>query len=77
VTLLLEKTHLCTNKLKSCAVEKLLFVLEGTAVVKLDQKEYTLEPHDTIYFDASIPHQLANPASKQAKIFCAVSPSKI
>jgi transcriptional regulator with XRE-family HTH domain len=58
-------------------VEKLIFVLEGTAAVKLDQKEYVLNQHDTLYFDASIPHQLVNPAGKQAKIFCAVSPSKI
>ncbi len=58
-------------------VEKLLFTLEGTVVVHLEQKEYTLNPYDTLYFDASIPHHLANPSNKQAKIFCAVSPSKI
>ncbi len=58
-------------------VEKLLFVLEGTVTVQLEEKEYTLNPHDTLYFDASIPHQLSNPGSKQAKVFCAVSPAKI
>lgn len=65
-----------TEKLER-GVEKLLFVLEGTVLVRLDQKEYTLNAHDTLYFDASIPHQLVNPASKQTKIFCAVSPPKI
>ena len=58
-------------------VEKLLFVLEGTITVLLDQKEYVLNPNDTLYFDASIPHQLSNLGGKQVKIFCAVSPSKI
>ena len=58
-------------------VEKLLFIVEGTVTARLDQKEYTLNPYDTLYFDASISHQLINPANKQAKIFCAVSPSKI
>ena len=57
-------------------VEKLLFVLEGTIAIKLEEKEYTLNPYDTLYFDASIPHQLSNPGGKQAKIFCAVSPAK-
>ena len=58
-------------------VEKLLFMLEGTVVVKLEDKEHTLNPYDTLYFDASIPHQLSNPGGRQAKIFCAVSPAKI
>jgi len=58
-------------------VEKFYLVLEGTITVHLDQKEYTLNPNETLYFDASIPHHLSNPAGKQAKIFCAVSPSKI
>lgn len=58
-------------------VEKFYLVLEGSAVIHLDQKEYALQPYDTLYFDASIPHHISNPVSKQAKIFCAVSPSKI
>ncbi|MBI1978175.1 MAG: helix-turn-helix transcriptional regulator [Candidatus Omnitrophica bacterium] len=58
-------------------VEKLLFVLEGTVTVQLEGKEYTLNPYDALYFDGSIGHQLMNPSGKQAKIFCAVSPSKI
>ena len=58
-------------------VEKLLFVLEGVVTVHMGGKEYALNPYDTLYFDGAIPHQLANPGNKQAKIFCAVSPSKI
>ena len=58
-------------------VEKFYFVLEGSVLIHLDQKEYTLNTNDTLYFDASISHYLSNPTSKQAKVFCAVSPSKI
>ena len=58
-------------------VEKLFFIIDGAVTVHLEQKEYILNPHDTLYFDASIPHHLSNSGSKQAKIFCAVSPSKI
>lgn len=58
-------------------VEKLLFGLEGTVKVKLEEKEYVLGPYNTLYFDASIPHQLVNTGARQAKIFCAVSPPKI
>ena len=58
-------------------VEKLLFVLEGTVTVHMSGQDYILNQHDTLYFDGAIPHQLANPGNKQAKLFCAVSPSKI
>ena len=58
-------------------VEKLIFVLEGNVTVKLEQKDYALNPYETLYFDASIPHQLTNPAGKQAKVLLVVSPSKI
>ena len=58
-------------------VEKLVFMLEGTVRLKLEEQEYVLNPYDTLYFDGSIPHQILNPAGKQAKLFCAVSPSKI
>ena len=57
-------------------VEKLLFALEGTVMAKLEGREYELSPYDTLYFDASIPHQLVNPGGKQAKVLCAVSPAK-
>ena len=58
-------------------VEKLVFVLDGTIAVHLEGKEYVLNPYDTLYFDGSIAHQLVNSRNKQARIFCAVSPSKI
>ncbi len=58
-------------------VEKFYLVLEGTITAHIDQKEFVLNAYDTLYFDASIPHSISNPAVKPAKVFCAVSPSKI
>ena len=58
-------------------VEKFLMTLEGAVTVQLDDNEYPLRVHETLYFDASIPHQLRNTGAKVAKVFCAVSPSKI
>ena len=58
-------------------VEKFYFVLDGSITVHLEGKEYQLNLNDTLYFDGSIPHHLTNHSGKAAKIFCAVSPSKI
>jgi transcriptional regulator with XRE-family HTH domain len=58
-------------------VEKFLMVLDGNVTVKVDRDEFALATNDTIYFDATLPHQVLNSGSRQAKIFCAVSPSKI
>ena len=58
-------------------VEKFIFVLDGSLKVILDKEEYNLGCEDTLYFDASIPHHLVNPAPKQARLLMTVSPSKI
>ena len=58
-------------------VEKFLWVLEGEVDVVLEKETYPLKTGETLYFDASLPHRITNPKSKTAKIFVAVSPSKI
>ncbi|MBU9888486.1 MAG: XRE family transcriptional regulator [Candidatus Omnitrophica bacterium] len=58
-------------------VEKFVWVLEGTVKIKLENQEFVLKPQETLYFDASLPHQFANEGQKTAKVFIAVSPSKI
>lgn len=58
-------------------VEKFVWVLDGNIKVKLDGREITLKSQETLYFDASLPHQFANEGQKTAKVFIAVSPSKI
>ena len=58
-------------------VEKFLMLLEGNIKVKLENDEYSLKSQETLYFDASLPHQYMNDGSKIARLFVAVSPSKI
>ncbi len=58
-------------------VEKFFYLLEGEVRVKVDQEEYPLKAGETLYFDASLKHQIKNGKAKTAKILAAVSPSKI
>ena len=58
-------------------VEKFFFVVEGEVKVKADRDEYILKLGETLYFDASLPHQIFNEKSRPAKILAAVSPSKL
>jgi transcriptional regulator with XRE-family HTH domain len=58
-------------------VEKFVYVLEGEVMVKVDGQEYPVKTDETVYFDASLPHQFVNSKSSQARVLIAVSPSKI
>ena len=58
-------------------VEKFIWVLDGDLEVKMDKETFPIKTGETLYFDASLPHRLSNPRSKTAKVFVAVSPSKI
>jgi len=58
-------------------VEKFVWVLDGNIKIKLDQEEIALKSQESLYFDASLPHQIVNDGAKTAKVFIAVSPSKI
>ena len=58
-------------------VEKFIWVLEGEVDALLEKETYPLKTGETLYFDASLPHRLSNPKAKTAKLFVALSPSKI
>ncbi len=58
-------------------VEKFIFVMEGDIKIIVDKTDYHLRQGETLYFDASLPHQIKNLKSKLAKILITVSPSKI
>ncbi len=58
-------------------VEKFYFVLDGEVKVMLEKQEYVLKQGETLYFDASLAHEVANTGSKTARVLCAVSPPKI
>ncbi|MFZ5801839.1 MAG: helix-turn-helix domain-containing protein [Candidatus Omnitrophota bacterium] len=58
-------------------VEKFLFVLQGAVTVKIEKESYELKNDESLYFDASLPHQIANTANREARLLVAVSPSKL
>lgn len=58
-------------------IEKFYFILEGEVRVVLDGKDYVLKENDTLYFDASLSHEIRNEQKSRARILCAVSPSKL
>lgn len=58
-------------------VEKFFYMLEGTSEVTLDGQNYTLKQGETLYFDASLAHQVKNVQQTACKILAAVSPSKL
>jgi len=58
-------------------IEKFFYVLEGEVKVTLDEKDYILKENDTLYFDASLPHEVRNDQKSRARILCAVSPSRL
>ncbi len=58
-------------------VEKFLLVLEGTASALIGSQEYALGKEDSVYFDATLPHQFSNSGAKPARLLMMVSPSKI
>ena len=58
-------------------MEKFLYLLEGEVKVKVDRDEFSLKSGETLYFDASLPHQITSEKQKIAKILLTVSPSKI
>ena len=58
-------------------VEKFLYLLDGEVKVRVDKDEHVLKTGETLYFDASLPHQIANEKQKTARVLASVSPSKI
>jgi len=58
-------------------VEKFLYCLKGDVELTLDKIKYRLKAQESIYFDASAPHSLANLSSKPAEIFSITSPPRI
>lgn len=49
-------------------VEKFIWVLNGKIKVVFENAEYDLESNDSLYFDASAPHQYVNVGTGESKI---------
>lgn len=43
--------------------EECLVIIEGQLLVWINEKEFVLDPGDSIYFDSNQPHRIANPGN--------------
>lgn len=54
--------------------ERWLFGLEGTVEATVGPKSYRIKRGDTLYFKASLPHQIVNAAPSVAKVISVTTP---
>ena len=54
--------------------EKFVYILEGRVEVKLGADAHELRRGSTLYFDASLPHQLRNTGGKTARCLAVTTP---
>ena len=64
-------THAEQNK---PGVEKFLYIIIGTIDVNIGDSSYTLKRGDSLYFDASLPHDFKNTSKTEAEAICIISP---
>ena len=57
--------------------EKFIFCLEGSVILTISDKEYSLKKDDAIYFKSSFSHYLKNDGKKTAKILSVTSPTAL
>ena len=65
------KTHLEEAPL---GTERFVYVLEGHVTAAVNHEHHGLKAGDSLYFDASIPHQLENAGQHRARCLCVTTP---
>ena len=53
------------------------YVLEGSAVLTVDEEAYEVREGDSIYFNAHLPHQVANTGSKPFRAVWSIAPPHV
>lgn len=53
--------------------EEFVYVLEGTVIVIIDDKEYSLKEGDSIHYPSTLPHYWKNPMKQKAKVLSTTS----
>lgn len=53
--------------------EEFLIVLAGQVTLRYGDQTFELDPGDTLYFDADVPHRIANPHDQAAQVLCVFS----
>jgi transcriptional regulator with XRE-family HTH domain len=54
--------------------EKFLFVLEGELTARISEKTFVLQKHNSLYFDAALPHRFTNTGKKRVTALCIAVP---
>lgn len=54
--------------------EEFIYVLEGVLTFLVEDKEYEMNPGDSIHIPSTVPHNWANLTSKLVKALCVISP---
>jgi transcriptional regulator with XRE-family HTH domain len=54
--------------------EKFVFVLEGTVEANINEQKFTLNKHNTLYFNSSLTHNFINIGKSTAKVLCLGTP---
>jgi uncharacterized cupin superfamily protein len=55
--------------------QEFFYCLEGCMLVRIGDDEYTLEPGDSLIFEAHIPHRMENRASQPSRALYVICPS--
>ncbi len=56
--------------------EEVIHILEGEMYIRIGNEEYTLEEGDTIYYYATIPHQIINKSTHVMRFLSTVTPPR-
>ncbi|WP_066291639.1 cupin domain-containing protein [Bacillus sp. FJAT-29937] len=62
------------DKKNSHPGEEFYYVLDGTLIVEIEEKEYVVKAGDSIHFPSNIPHTMTNPTNKDVSVLAVVTP---
>lgn len=54
--------------------EECIIVLRGQAAIKVAEEEYILDPGDSVYYYASLPHRISNCGDEELEFLAAITP---
>ncbi len=52
--------------------EEFMFVLHGQIEVSLGEEQFLLQPGDSIYYDATVPHRVVHRGEKEARVLAVI-----
>ncbi|HPS20287.1 MAG TPA: XRE family transcriptional regulator [Candidatus Omnitrophota bacterium] len=58
-------------------IEKFIYVLKSRLTANIGKETYMLSPGDSIYFDASLPHNFKNTSKTELEAICIISPPEL